>query len=163
VGLQDLAHLANRVFTGHRSFADCGEELLQLLQGLRTQSAVLGYDRIAALCGVMYDLNRMVVSHAVLAPVSEELVRLIRVGVTAMLPLAEQRLRGDAGAVGAMLMAQLGTPLLALQGKLAAVLHAAEATNRAALEAMAVRKAEIGTESWRLRREVTLNPVQGRG
>ncbi len=156
VGLQDLAHLANRVFTGHRSFADCGEELQLLLQGLKVQSAVLGYDRIASLCTVMHELNRMVAVHAVLAPVSGELVRLIRVGAVAMLPLAEQKLRGDGGALGALLMEQLGTPLLALQGQLTGVLNSAEAMNRAAMEAMAVRKAEVGTESWRLRRQVTL-------
>ncbi len=157
VGLQDLAHLANRVFGGHRSFIDCGEELLSLLQGLRTQASVLDYGCIANLCGIMHELNRMVVGNAVLAPVSGELVRLIRLGATAMLPLAEQKLRGDAGPVGALLTEQLGTPLLALQRQLAAVLNATEASNRAALEAMAVRRAEVGTENWRLRREVTLN------
>ncbi len=157
VGLQDLAHLATRVFTGHRNFVDCGEEVQQLLQGLKTQSAVLGYTLIAQLCGVMHEINRLVLGHAVLAPVSGELVRLIRLGAAAMATLAEQRLRGDAGPAGALLMAQLGVPLQSLHGQLQGVLNAANAHSRAAMEAMAVRKAEIGTESWRLRREVTIN------
>ena len=157
VGLQDLAHLAGRVHTQHRSFADCGEEILQLLQGLKSQSAVLGYARVATLCTLLYELTRMVVFNAVLAPVSGELVRLIRMGAASLVTLAEQNLRGDAGPAGALLMEQLGVPLQTLQGQLAAVLKSDEANSRAAMEAMAVRKAEIGTENWRLRREVTLN------
>jgi two-component system chemotaxis response regulator CheY len=162
VGLQDLAHLANRVFSGHRSFADCGEELLQLLHGLKGQAGVLGYGVVANLCALLHELTRMVMAHPLLAPVSGELVRLIRLAAVAMQGLAGQRLRGDGGAEGAQIMAQLGVPLQALQAQLASVLANAEASHRAAQEAMAVRRAEIGTESWRLRRDVTLHTPPGR-
>ncbi len=157
-GLQDLAQNAMRVQTGHRSFAACADEILRQLLGVKANAALLGYSLVEEVCVLMHELHRSILINPIVPePMQIEVMRLIRIGASSMAVIAEKRLRGSGGAAGPLILDQLRPPLIEMQARIDELVAQAEAKNRSELDAMAIRRAEVETESWRLRRTVTLD------
>lgn len=156
--LQDVAHNAMRVQTGHRPFSACADEMLRQLQMVRGMAGLLGYSLVEEICSLMHDLHRScVLNPSVLEVYQIEVMKLVRIGASSMAMLAEKRLRGSAGPAGPLIMDQLRPPLQDLQDRFDEIVAAAEAKLKAENDAMAIRRAEVDTEAWRLKRTVTLD------
>jgi two-component system chemotaxis response regulator CheY len=158
IGLQDLAQNAMRVQTGHRTFAACADEILRQLHGVRATAELLGYSLVEEVCSIMHDLHRSILTNAIIPePMQIELMRLIRIGASSMAMMAEKKLRGSGGPAGPLILDQLRPPLLEMQARIDELVAAAEAKNKSEMDAMAIRRAEVETEAWRLRRTVTID------
>ncbi len=155
IGLQNLTTIATRVHTGHRGFGDCAEETLTLLLQLRGMASVLGHKLIAEFTMVLHHLQHLAVLHPVTtASVQPELTRMLRIVPAAMLALQGNKQEAMPAPVVQFISEQLRTPLLDLKARFEDSIRNAELQRHALQDAMAVRKAEVETETWRLRRTI---------
>jgi two-component system chemotaxis response regulator CheY len=156
--LQDLAQIALRVHEGHRPFAGCCDELLGMIADINGHARLLGYTLMANLGATLHELQVLAVRHpATISPMQTDLIKLLRVGATTMLLLAEKKMLGDGGPAGTMLMEHVHSPMQALLTRFNDAIAAAEAESRMTRDAMAQRKVELETEAWRLQRATTLD------
>ena len=116
-----LQSLAAELRPGETGLPEELKELHRRLHNVKGQAGSLGYALLGHLAAPLHDVLAQALLHPDAAePLREDLLKLLRVGLSGMKLVADRQLRGEGGAAGARMREQLGAYAKGLQERLAA-------------------------------------------